>query len=84
MTVRLLYFADLRDAVGCPEEALDLPPEVATVGALRAHLSGRGDPWRVFGGQEARFAVNRILVPGDDAPVRDGDEVAVFPALSGG
>lgn len=84
MAVRILYFADVRDAAGCPEETLELPPEVATVGALREHLRARGGSWVVLGRPDARYAVNRTLVPGDGAPIRDGDEVAVFPALSGG
>ena len=84
MAVRILYFADVRDAAGLPEETLDLPPGVATVGALRGLLSARGGSWAALGRPDARYAVNRTLVPGDGAPIRDGDEVAVFPALSGG
>ncbi|MBE7521641.1 MAG: molybdopterin converting factor subunit 1 [Burkholderiales bacterium] len=84
MAVRILYFADVREAAGLSEETLDLPPGVTTVGALRDHLCARGRSWAVFGRPDARYAVNRTLVPGDGAPIRDGDEVAVFPALSGG
>ena len=84
MRVRVLYFADAREAVGCAEEWLDLPPGVATVGALREHLCARGGPWTVLSRRGTRFAVNRAVAPGANAPIRDGDEVAVFPAISGG
>jgi len=84
MAVRILYFADVRDAAGLPEETLDLPPGVTTVGALRGHLSARGGSWVLLGRPDARYAVNRTLASGEGAPVQDGDEVAVFPALSGG
>ena len=84
MRVRVLYFADAREAVGRAEEWLDLPPGVATVGALREHLCARGGAWAVLSRRGTRFAVNRAVAPGANAPIRDGDEVAVFPAISGG
>lgn len=84
MQVRLLYFADAREALGRAEERLELPPGVATVGALREHLCARGGPWALLGRRGTRYAVNRALAPGADAPIRDGDEIAVFPAMSGG
>jgi molybdopterin synthase sulfur carrier subunit len=84
VTVHLLYFADAREAVGSSEERLELPPGIATVGALRELLCARGGPWTTLGRSGTRFAVNRVVAPGAGAPIRDGDEVAVFPAISGG
>ena len=43
MSVKLLYFASLREALGRASEELGLPQGVATVGALRAHLAARGE-----------------------------------------
>ena len=42
-TVKILYFASLREAVGQAAEELQMPAGVATVGALRAYLAARGE-----------------------------------------
>ncbi len=83
MRVRVVYFAGTRDA-GCADEWLELPDSAGTLGALRDLLRARGEPWASTARRGTRFAVNRTVVAGADAPIRDGDEVAVFPAISGG
>ena len=78
LTVRL--FAGLRERAGAPTLELDVP-EPATVADLRGALAATplaGLPERSF-----IVAVNREYAdPG--APVRDGDEVALIPPVSGG
>ncbi|MHB1373271.1 MAG: molybdopterin converting factor subunit 1 [Thauera sp.] len=82
--VKLLYFASLREAVGRPGEELELPADVSTVGALRAHLAGRGDGWQALAaGRNVRAALNQRMV-GADAALAAGDEVAFFPPVTGG
>lgn len=84
MSVKILYFASLREALGCAEETLALPASVATVGALRAHLAARGERWTALGeGRNVRAAVNQRMVAAE-APVAAGDEVAFFPPVTGG
>lgn len=83
--VRLLFFAGVREDLGVSAESIVLPPEVTTIGALRTLLCARGGPWsRLAGARSVRFAVNRAMVSTADAPVRDGDEVAIFPPVTGG
>jgi molybdopterin synthase sulfur carrier subunit len=48
MKLKVLYFASLREAVGCSEEELALPAGVASVGGLRAHLAARGERWQAL------------------------------------
>ncbi len=82
--VKVLYFASLREAVGQSGEELDLPADVATVGALRTHLAGRGDGWQALAvGRNVRAALNQHMV-GGDAALAAGDEVAFFPPVTGG
>jgi len=83
--VKLLYFAWLRARVGCAEEEVALPPQVHDVAGLLDWLRGRGG-----GHAEAlrdlrvvRVAVNHDYV-GLGHPVREGDEVAIFPPVTGG
>jgi molybdopterin synthase sulfur carrier subunit len=84
MSVKILYFASLREAVGCASETVDLPPAVATVAALRNHLAARGAAWAALDThRNLRSAVNH-KVAGPDAPVAAGDEVAFFPPVTGG
>jgi molybdopterin synthase sulfur carrier subunit len=83
--VKLLYFAWLRARIGHAEEDLAVPAEVRDVAGLLAWLRGRGG-----GYAEAlrdlsviRVAVNQEYV-GTDHPIREGDEVALFPPVTGG
>ena len=83
--MKLLYFAWLRARVGCAEEEVELPPGVDDVAGLLDWLRQRGG-----GHAEAlkdlrivRVAVNQSYV-GPEHPVREGDEVALFPPVTGG
>ncbi len=83
--MRLLYFAWLRARIGQAEEDLQLPAEVRDVAGLLLWLRGRGG-----GYAEAlrdlsviRVAVNQDYV-GPDHPLVEGDEVALFPPVTGG
>ncbi len=82
--VNVLYFARLREAFGRSSEELDLPEDQATVGALIGLLRRRGEVWlRELEGRPFRVAVNQEMV-GLDAPLAPGDEVAIFPPVTGG
>lgn len=82
MSVRILYFAGLKEALGSAGETLDLPPEVTTVGALRDWLVGQGRT-ALATAKNLRCAVNQDMVR-LDAAVADGDEIAFFPPVTGG
>ncbi len=82
MSVRILYFAGLREAFGCAGESLDLPANVASVAALRDLLVGQGRDLLATA-KNLRCAVNQEMA-GSDAVVKDGDEVAFFPPVTGG
>lgn len=84
MNVKVLYFASLKDAVGCAEESFTLPSGVATVGELRDFLARRGDNWAALaGGRNIRAARNQRMANTAD-PVAPGDEIAFFPPVTGG
>jgi molybdopterin synthase sulfur carrier subunit len=83
--VRILYFAWLRARIGHAEEQLALPAEVHDVAGLLRWLQGRGGNYAVALGDLSvvRVAVNQDYV-GPDHPLRDRDEVALFPPVTGG
>lgn len=81
----IVYLARLREALGTATERVAPPADVTTVGALRAWLAARGGVWAVelAAGRAIRIAVNHELA-GADTAVRPGDEVALFPPVTGG
>lgn len=82
MSVRVLYFAGLREALGTGGETLELPPGVTTAGGLRDWLAGHGRE-ALASAKNLRCAVNQDMA-GPDAAVGDGDEIAFFPPVTGG
>ncbi len=82
MTVRVLYFAGLKEALGMAQESLDLPAGIATVGDLRDHLVsiGRG---KLGETRNLRCAVNQEMAR-PEAAIQAGDEIAFFPPVTGG
>ena len=81
MEVTVLYFATLRDYRGLRQERLTLP-DSATVGDLKAILCERyGNLAPAL--EAAILAVNREYASSTDE-LHDGDEVALFPPVSGG
>ncbi len=83
MTIRIRYFASLREALG-PEERLPAAPGL-TVGALRDALIQRSDRHaeHLARGRAVRCAVNQVMAD-ETVPVADGAEVAFFPPVTGG
>ena len=81
----LVYLARLRDAFGMATESVRPPEGVATAGALRAWLAGRGGAFaaELAPGRAVRIAVNHDVAQ-PDTPIRPGDEVALFPPVTGG
>lgn len=82
MSIQILYFAGLREKLGVAGERIDLPAGVGNVGALRDWLVGQGRD-ALASAKNLRCAVNQDMA-GLDAAVRDGDEVAFFPPVTGG
>ena len=83
--VTLLYFARLREVLGKASEELALPESVIDLATLREALVSRGGAWAQELSQTmpVRAAVNQHMASAD-TPVRDGDEIAFFPPVTGG
>jgi molybdopterin synthase sulfur carrier subunit len=85
MSIRILYFARLREDMGIAGEMFDLPTGTCDVKSLRAQLIKRGgaSATALRQGKAVRVSVNQDLAR-DDTPVKAGDEVAFFPPVTGG
>lgn len=82
MQVRILLFATLRDIVGRNRLSLSLPHDTATVTDIRQSLIAQF-PALKANAEAAIAAVNEEYAFPNDI-VKDGDEVAFFPPVSGG
>ena len=84
-TIKLLYFARLRECLGIAGEEIDLPASVQDVAGLLAWLRSRGGNWEteLRAGRPLLVAVNQNMAQ-PQHPVCSGDEVALFPPVSGG
>jgi molybdopterin synthase sulfur carrier subunit len=80
--VRVLYFAALRDAVGCEEESLELATGVRTVGDLCDVIAARHAGYAAARSQ-VRVARNEAFAGSAEA-LADGDVVAFIPPVAGG
>lgn len=79
--IELLYFARLRELVGCSSETLPSTP--ATVAELVEQLGARGGPWQEAMSGRLLVAVNQEMAF-PDTVLADGDEVGLFPPVTGG
>jgi molybdopterin synthase sulfur carrier subunit len=85
MKITLRFFASVRETLGTSSETMELPDGAATVADVRALLVARGGAWaQALGeGRALRMACNQVMCqPG--AAVKEGDEVAFFPPVTGG
>jgi molybdopterin synthase sulfur carrier subunit len=83
--LKLLYFAWVRERVGKPEEEIDPPASVRTVGELVAWLSGRGEEYAYAfeNAKVIRAAIDHTHVK-PDAQIAGAREIAFFPPMTGG
>jgi len=83
--MQMLYFGWVRQRIGVPAETVAPPDEVRDVDGLIDWLSGRSDAYAeaLMNRDTLRVAVNQELCE-FDAPVGAGDEVALFPPMTGG
>ena len=85
MTLKLRYFAWVRERVGKPEEVIEIPPGIATIGELMAWLSSRGEEY-AYAFKDAnvvRAAIDQRHVQAD-AVIKGAGEIAFFPPMTGG
>ena len=85
MTLKVLYFAWIRERIGKAEEELELPASVVTASDLIEWLRGKGEEYALaFGNPKVvRVALDKTHVqPG--TKLGSAREMAFFPPMTGG
>lgn len=84
-TIRILYFAWLRERIGKSDETVDVPDTVETVGDLLAWLGARGPEYAVLleRREVVRAAVDRTHAK-LTASLKGAREIGFFPPVTGG
>ena len=85
MTIQLVFLARLRERFGVSREVIVLSPDISTVATLLDQLRERGGAFaeELAANRAFRVAVNQDVVALDH-PVKAGDEMAIFPPVTGG
>ena len=85
MSIKLRYFAWVRERIGKPEEDVELPSGISTIGELMAWLAGRGEEYAyAFENPKViRAAIDRSHVK-PQAAIAGAREIAFFPPMTGG
>lgn len=83
--ITIRYFASLRETLGTSSEELAVDSgAIKCVADLQTYLlSVHGEAWAALQNSSTRIAVNRVMADPGTA-VKDGDEVAFFPPVTGG
>lgn len=85
MKVDIVYFAWVRERIGKPQEQLDLPGTVVTVGDLLQHLKTLGEEYQnaLQYPDVIRVAINQEHVEHDEK-LAGAREIGIFPPMTGG
>lgn len=85
MSVKLVYFAWIRERIGLADETVELPDSVKTGEDLLSWLQGRGENYAYALDEPlaVRMAVDQELIEGDDH-IAGATEIALFPPMTGG
>ena len=79
--VRVLFFASLREDVGCAEAQVQAADTAELLAALAAQLPEGA--MQALTQDNVRIAVNQQIIEGN-TPLGSGDEVAFLPPVTGG
>ncbi|MEP7062172.1 MAG: MoaD/ThiS family protein [Betaproteobacteria bacterium] len=84
-TLHVVYLARLREAFASSGEAFAFAGDGTTVAEVIETLRGRGGAWatELAPGRAVRIAVNQVMAS-PSTRVHAGDEVALFPPVTGG
>ncbi|MFT0213066.1 MoaD/ThiS family protein [Pseudomonas sp. F1_0610] len=81
--LNLLLFARYREEIGTEQLSLQWQPHWQTVADVIASLVERGEAWTVLNDAGLMCAINQQLCK-VHTTIKAGDELALFPTVTGG
>lgn len=86
MSVKLVYFAWLRERFGISEEQVNLPNTVQTISDLFDWFETRDEAFaNVMEHRDIlQVAIDQTHVQDRNTPIGDAKEIAIFPPMTGG
>ncbi|EGY34543.1 molybdopterin synthase sulfur carrier subunit [Aggregatibacter actinomycetemcomitans] len=80
--LRVLFFAQTRELIGL--DFIEVEGDFTTAEEIRQHLAAKGDKWALaLQSDKLLVAINQTLMP-PQSVVKNGDEIAFFPPVTGG
>lgn len=80
--INVLFFATLREQLSCHQLEVNAD-NINSVSALLSHLCCQSTHWQQVLSTNVLCAVNQQMAD-HQHPIKDGDEVAFFPPVTGG
>ena len=84
-SLKVRYFAWVRERIGKPDEDVEVPDTIVTVGELMTFLAARGEEYaHAFENPKViRAAIDKAHVK-PQTPLGQATEIAFFPPMTGG
>ena len=83
--IDVLYFASLREQLSIEKEQIEPAPDLSTIAALKGLLIARGGVWQqAFEGSIPLLVSINQQMATDGSAIKEGDEIAFFPPVTGG
>ncbi|CAM9495855.1 unnamed protein product [Chrysoparadoxa australica] len=84
MQVKLLFFASCRDLTECKEGKLELPGDHSSTNILREQVVHSYPSLKSVAATITLAVNHEYVAEGEDKKLKDSDEVAFIPPISGG
>jgi molybdopterin synthase sulfur carrier subunit len=82
--LQLRYFASLREKLGCEGEEISWKHNLLTVGDLKKYLLENHSNWQKIAITHTILTAINQNMADDNSSIKDGDEIAFFPPVTGG
>lgn len=78
------YFASLRDRLNKDSEKLEWENNLTDIASIKQLLSLRGEQWQGFSNDKTILTALNQQMCTDTTAIKDGDDIAFFPPVTGG
>ncbi|GAB1266514.1 molybdopterin synthase sulfur carrier subunit [Aurantivibrio infirmus] len=84
MSITILYFARIKEALEIDREELDFEKDISTIQQLVSFLGLRGEKWQTTLAEKSILVAVNHTVANFSTALNDDDEIAFYPPVTGG